>query len=68
MTDKTYHIGHTNVDYKIKNNETSNSVTFTLFSGDVFWDPNILHEKIFGGTLGIRTFQADGMGPNLKTM
>ena len=66
MTDKTFHIGRTNVDYKITNNGTSNSVTFTLFSKDGFWDPDFIDEKCLGKGLGISSCQPDGMGPNLE--
>ena len=65
MTDKTFHIGRTNVDYKVSTNGTSNSVTFTLFSNDGFWDPDFIDEKCLGG-MGISSYQPDGMGPNLE--
>ena len=66
LTDKTFHIGHTNVDYKITSNGTSNSVTFTLFSKDGFWDPDFIDEKCLGKGLGVSFCQPDGMGPNLE--
>ena len=37
MTDNSFHIGRTNVDYKVKGNGTSNTVTFILFSKDGFY-------------------------------
>jgi len=66
MTDKTFHIGRTKVNYKISGNGTSNSVTFTLFSNDGFWDPDFIDEKYLGKKLGIPKFQPDGKGPNLE--
>jgi RHS repeat-associated protein len=66
MTDKTFHIGRTIVDYKITSNGTSNSVTFTLFANDGFWDPDFIDEKNLGEKFGIPFFQPDGMGPNLE--
>ena len=66
MTDNSFHIGRTNVDYKVKGNGTSNSVTFILFSKDGFWDPDFIDEKYLGRKLGISIFQPDGMGPNLE--
>lgn len=66
LTDKTFHIGHTNVDYKITSNGLSNSVKFTLFSKDGFWDPDYIAEKCLGGKLGISFCKPDGMGPNLE--
>ena len=66
MTDKTFHIGHTNVDYEITSNGTSNSVTFTLFAKDGFWDPDFIDEKYLGAKLGISSCQPDGKGPNLE--
>ena len=66
MTDNSFHIGRTNVDYKVKGNGTSNSVTFILFSKDGFWDPDFIDEKYLGRKLGISIFQPDGMGHNLE--
>ena len=66
MTDNSFHIGRTNVDYKVEGNGTSNSVTFILFSKDGFWDPDFIDEKYLGRKLGISIFQPDGMGPNLE--
>lgn len=65
LTDQTFHIGRTNVDYSVTNNGTSSSVTYTLFARDGFWDPNFVAEK----TLGIvfDKYKPDGKGPNLET-
>ena len=56
----------TRFDYKITSNGTSNSVTFTLFANDGFWDPDFIDEKNLGEKFGIPFFQPDGMGPNLE--
>ena len=66
LTDKTFHIGRTNVDYNITSNGTSNAVTFTLFSRDGFWDPDLIDEKCLGNKLGVSFCQPDGIGPNLE--
>ena len=39
MTNKTFHIGDTNVDYYVSNGKRSSSVTYTLFVNDGFKDP-----------------------------
>ena len=65
MTKLTFHIGNTNVDYSVTGNGTSNTVTYTLFSRDGFWDPNFVSEKI-GNKLNIDKLKPDGMGPNLE--
>jgi RHS repeat-associated protein len=66
MTNLTFHIGRTNVDYNITNNGNSNAVTYTLFSRDGFWDPDFISEKTLGKKMGIDRFKPDGMGPNLE--
>ena len=66
LTDNTFHIGRTYVDYNITSNESSNAVTFTLFSRDGFWDPDLIDEKYLGEKLGVSSCQPDGMGPNLE--
>jgi len=59
LTDETFHIGRTNVDYKVGGNGNSSSVNYTLFSGDGYWDPDFIDEKA-----GMQT--PDKMGPNLE--
>jgi RHS repeat-associated protein len=44
LTGETFHIGRTKVDYSVSGNGKSSSVTYTLFSGDGFWDPNFVAE------------------------
>lgn len=39
MTNKTFHIGRTNVKYHVNNGNQSSSVTYTLFNNDRFIDP-----------------------------
>lgn len=64
LTNSTFHIGHTNVDYKVSGNGKSSSVTYTLFSRDGFWDPNFVAEKTLGKVFN--KYKPDGMGPNLE--
>jgi hypothetical protein len=74
MTDLTFHIGNTGVDYSVSSNGTASSVTFTLFtntnknssnSTDGFWDPNFVGEKTLGKVFD--RYKPDEMGPNLET-
>ncbi|HFG0578615.1 TPA: RHS repeat-associated core domain-containing protein, partial [Flavobacterium psychrophilum] len=65
LTEATFHIGRTNVDYSVTNNNTSSAVTYTLFSGDGFWDPNFVAEKTLGKVFD--RYKPDGKGPNLET-
>ncbi len=64
LTDETFHIGRTNVDYNVSNNRRSSSVKYTLFSRDGFWDPNFVAEKSLGRLFD--RFTPDGKGPNLE--
>ena len=59
LTNETFHIGRTNVDYSVSDNGKSSSVTYTLFARDGFWDPNFVAERTLGRVL-------DGKGPNLE--
>jgi RHS repeat-associated protein len=59
LTDETFHIGRTNVDYSVSGNGKSSSVTYTLFARDGFWDPDFIDEKA-----GMQ--KPDGLGPNLE--
>jgi hypothetical protein len=65
LTDETFHIGRTKVDYSVSGNGKSSSVTYTLFSGDGFWDPNFVAEKTLGKFFD--RYKPDGKGPNLET-
>jgi RHS repeat-associated protein len=61
LTDETFHIGRTNVDYKVSGNGKSSSVTYTLFARDGFWDVDFIDEKA-----GMQ--KPDGPGPNLERL
>jgi hypothetical protein len=65
MTDLTFHIGRTRVDYSISSNGKSQQVKYTLFNEDGFWDPDFIDEKILG-KLGLEDYVPDGIGPNLE--
>jgi hypothetical protein len=65
LTNSTFHIGHTNVDYSVTNNGSSSAATFTLFARDGFWDPNFAAEKTLGKLFD--RYKPDGKGPNLET-
>ncbi len=64
LTDFTFHIGRTNVDYSVTINGTSSAVTYTLFTRDGFWDPNFVAEKTLGKVFD--RYKPDGKGPNLE--
>ncbi len=64
LTDETFHIGRTNVDYSVGGNGNTSSVTYSLFSGDGFWDPNFVAEKTLGKVFD--RYKPDGKGPNLE--
>lgn len=72
LTAETFHIGHTNVNYVVRSNGNTSSVTYTLFSNDGFWDPDFLMEngKLTGihgqGNMGKELLIPDGVGPNLE--
>jgi hypothetical protein len=68
LTDDTFHIGRTNVDYEVSSNGKSSSVNYTLFAGDGFWDPDFVDEKIGSDWFGIDRFKPDGPGPNLERL
>lgn len=65
MTWEVFHIGRTNVDYNVVCNGDECTVTYTLFGGDGFWDPDFIDENTLG-RLGLPWFQPDGPGPNLE--
>ncbi len=73
MTDLTFHIGNTGVDYSVSSNGNSSSVKYTLFTNtnkkspnfsDGFWDPNVAAEKTLGKFFD--RYKPDEMGPNLE--
>lgn len=64
LTNSTFHIGHTGVDYSVTNNGNSSAVTYTLFARDGYWDPNFVAEKTLGNFFD--KYKPDGMGPNLE--
>ena len=69
MTGLTFHIGNTNVDYKITNNGKSSAVTYTFFARDGFWDPDFIDENTLGKIPIINEWtntRPDGLGPNLE--
>ena len=78
MTDLTFHIGRTGVDYSISSNGKTNAVTYTLFTNtnkkspyktDGFWDVNYLKEYSLGAIPFIKKWTnsiPDGPGPNLE--
>ena len=66
LTSSTFHVGHTNVDYKVSDNGKSLQVTYTLFARDGFWDPDFIDEKVLGDKLNLKKFKPDGKGPNLE--
>ncbi|MEM0939839.1 MAG: hypothetical protein AAGI25_08620 [Bacteroidota bacterium] len=66
MTDIVFYIGRTRVGY---NTDVKNqTITYTLYKGDGFWDPDFIDERVLGEGLGIPMFQPDGMGPNLERL
>jgi RHS repeat-associated protein len=69
MTDETFHIGHTNVDYNVTGNGETSKVSYTLFARDGYWDPDIIDENTLGQIPIIRDWtetKPDGPGPNLE--
>jgi hypothetical protein len=66
MTDIVFHIGRTTVGW---NADPSNqTITYSLYLRDGFWDPDFIDERVLGEGLGIPMFQPDGMGPNLERL
>jgi RHS repeat-associated protein len=71
LTNETFHIGRTNVDYNVNENGKSSSVTYTLFSRDGFWDADFIDENVLGKIPVIRDLtntKPDGSGPNLERL
>lgn len=70
MTDIVFHIGRTPITYKtdIKNN----TITYTLYKGDGFWDVDFIDEKYGPNTPAGKAFpeffKPDGPGPNLERL
>jgi RHS repeat-associated protein len=65
LTRSVFHVGKTNINYLINCISGNCSVTYNLFVNDGFWDLNIVDENTLG-RLGFRSFQPDGIGPNLE--
>lgn len=65
MTSQIFHIGRTNVNYRIEVGRELCKVHYELFVDDGFWDPDFIDENTLG-RLGIPRYQPDGMGPNLE--
>ena len=63
LTNKVFHIGKTNVKYSVRTTKNSSSVSFEMFVGDGFWDPNILREDKNSKK---KSNRHDGLGPNLE--
>ena len=64
MTKRVFHIGRTNVSYSIA--PGGHSVTYKLYDGDGFWDPDFIDEKYLGPSSPY--FRPDGPGPNLERL
>ncbi len=64
LTKRVFHIGRTNVSYSIA--PEGNSVTYKLYDGDGFWDPDFIDEKYLGPSSPY--FRPDGPGPNLERL
>jgi hypothetical protein len=65
MTSQIFHIGRTNVNYRVEVGRELCKVHYELFVNDGFWDPDFIDENTLG-RIGIPGFQPDGMGPNLE--
>jgi RHS repeat-associated protein len=74
MKNLTFHMGSTGVDYNVGGNGSSSSVTYTLFTHDVyvtdgFWDPDVIDENTLGRIPYVRDWtntKPDGPGSNLE--
>ena len=63
METKTFHIGDTSYSYSISRKKNALSVTYTMFAGDSFSDPNCIVEQM---NLPGERFKPDHKGPNLE--
>ncbi|MDM8162225.1 hypothetical protein QUH73_20595, partial [Labilibaculum sp. K2S] len=61
MTWTVFHIGDTKVSVSI--DEKNRHITYTLFDGDSFSDPDFVDEYFLKGN---PYFESDGLGPNLE--
>lgn len=74
MKNLTFHMGSTGVDYRVGGNGNTSSVTYTLFTHDVygtdgFWDPDVVYENTLGRIPYVRDWtntKPDGPGSNLE--
>ncbi|OWP82980.1 hypothetical protein BWK59_12945 [Flavobacterium davisii] len=65
MTSKVFHVGRTNVDYSTTCAGGNCTTTFTEFVNDGFYHVDFIDENVLG-RMGIPSFKADGLGPNLE--
>jgi len=66
MTNIVFHIGRTNIDYKLELKNNQSKLTYNVFVNDGFWDPDLIDER-YGKNFGNSSnFIPDGMGPNLE--
>jgi len=63
LTQEVFHIGRTNADYSINCSSDNCIVTYRLFNGDGFWDPDFIDEKYMRDS---PYFRPDQLGPNLE--
>ena len=68
MTQETFHIGRTNVNYSIQESNRVSSVKYNLFANDGFWDPDFIDENLLGKFLKNKNEQPDKLGPNLERL
>ena len=66
MTRRLFHIGHTNVRFDLSVGDNVNTIEFTTYNRDGFYDPRFISEAI-GRKLKIDRLKPDGSGPNLET-
>ena len=75
MTDLVFHIGRTPVSYKA--NIKNQTITYTFYQGDGFWDPDFMDERYGNNSVfdlppeiffDTSKFTTDGMGPNLERL
>ena len=63
MKGETFHIGRTAYSFRVKSKKNADAITYNLFIGDSFSDPNFILEK--KGSTNPK-YQADHLGPNLE--
>ena len=65
MTKTVFHIGRTNVNYKLEIINKQSRLTYDIFVNDGFWDPDFADE-FYGKYHPNPLLKPDGMGPNLE--